>query len=372
MKAVLKTNFLFVLHAAAFLLCSDCFALQSQSKIPRRATSKTAEEHVTRNVVAEFDKPDEQGVYHATVSLGKVPVGKQASVNLLLKNLSDQEIKFSRPAKKCKCSQFNSERYFIPAKDETKSDLKLKLPARSRAKIASTEVVLESRADDTSSVKILFQYELEGMIVFGQPLSVLVFDDDSEFKTIEIPVVATSPIEFSKVEAKAIGGLKGVQIDRVPGPDGGVLKVKVNQNVLTGGNANGEIHITDPASGRMDICYLSVKDRRQSEVSPRLIRFNRKDTELKAKAIVRTAKLVKAEDSEKPLEIKCSSAGGQLTVVSKKLGKSIARVELTVSSEMRDAFIKAAGSSGEAKLQWEISHGDSSTTLETLFVIDEH
>lgn len=371
MKVFLKTKFLLILFAATFLFRGDCLAFQSDAK-KKDATVESGDQDVTRNVVAEFDKPDEQGVYHATISLGKVPVGKQAKVNLLLKNLSDQEIKFSRPAIRCKCSQFKSERYLIPAKDETKSDLKLKLPARSRGKTGSTEVVLEKRGDGSSTVKLHFEYELEGMIVFAKPLSTLSFDDDSEYKTVDIPVVTTLPIDFSKIEAKPTGDLKEVQIELVPGAEGGSLKVKVHQDVLVNGSARGEIHVTDPATGRMDICYLSVKDLRQSEVSPRLIRFKQKDTELKAKAIIRTATLVKAEDSDKPLEVKCSCGDKQLVVAATKLGKSIARVDLTVSSEIRDAFIKGAAGSEESKLKWEISQGGSSTTLETLFVVDEH
>lgn len=367
----MKSKFLLIVCAALFLLCGKCAAWQSDSieqVLPKATSSGNV---VAHDAVAELNQADEAGVYHATVSLGKFPVGKKAAINLLLKNLGDQEIKFSKPARKCKCSDFKSSRNVIPANDETEARLQLRLPARSRGPATSVDLVLENEAKNRTAVKIRFEYELEGVVGFGQPIAVLVFDDDSEFKIVDLPVYTTLPVDFSNLEVKLSPKLKGLQTELVSGPDGGSLRVKVNQNDLTGGTIRGEVQITDKVSGRMDVAYLSIKDRRQSEISPRTIRFVQQDDLLKTTAIVRTGKMVKAEDAESPLEITCRCGDSQLVVDAKKLGKNIIRVELSLESGKSDALIAAAGDPDRSKLKWEIKQGSSSTTTETSFVIEE-
>ena len=370
MNTSLKPLFL---SAALLLVLACCVEAQSVSKSPNARKPPTFD--LERAGVVEFSKPDENGIYDTTVSIGKIPAGQQVKINLVLKNLSDEEIKFSRPAKKCKCSQFTSTRDFIPAKDQTEASVILKIPARGKAIKANSEVTLESRKSDRSKMNIKIEYELAGLLVFGRALGVLSFDDESpQKKHIDFPLLASLPVDLNKIDVRASENLSSAEFAiAVDSENEGTLRVTIDQSLIAGGSIQGEISISDPENDRRDICYLSIKDQRQSEISPRIISFKTKDQGLMATAIIRLAKLGGDSDESADAKIECSWQGQPLQVTSRKLGTDIVRVELTADQALAASLTKSAAEQKEQQFQldWQIEKNGKTTQIKTPLVLGQ-
>ena len=140
-------------------------------------------------------------------------------------------------------------------------------------------MTLESRKSDRSKMNIKIEYELAGLLVFGRALGVLSFDDESpQKKHIDFPLLASLPVDLNKIDVRASENLSSAEFAiAVDSENEGTLRVTIDQSLIAGGSIQGEISISDPENDRRDICYLSIKDQRQSEISPRIISFKTKD-----------------------------------------------------------------------------------------------
>ncbi len=363
----MRNLFLFFLAWSA-----TCMHLQAQEDPP---PSKKSFE---RDVAVELLPAGSGEPLHAVIELGKLPVGSQIALNLVLKNTSDQEFRFSGVSKKCSCSQFKPEKYQIPAKESIKAKLTLKIPARGKEVAGVNTVSLVDQGTVVANIDLKF--ELEGLLAFRELMTQLVFESDEPTQSIQIPFLATPPVQLDRIQVRASDNLAGVEIEITLAEDGGMIQLVAPSKLLDDGDVQGEILLSHPEMDRADCMWLIVKDARQSEISPKIILFRHTKTGWVAKAVVRLApsllttskKSSDKQSSENPIQFSCAFEDTPLELETKELGGGVFQIECSMDSALVDRIANVATDSTAEKnfLYWKISNGRTASKLKTPFVIE--
>ncbi len=364
-------NFTLLLSTTLFCLAVSTAVAQS----PAGAAGGVIE--VER--IVDLKRIDDSKEYAAAVDLGNLPVGKQIVIQLTLRNPYDEDIHFSGTEKRCACSQFRSEKKLIPKRDELKCTLKIKTPTAQKSLAVATPVVLVQ--NEIPVVRMEFTYQLDGLLAFGELMSVVRFENGEQSKNLKIPILASPPIDVRKVQVNQSENLGDLKFEIVAGDSGGMLQTTVTDAILDKGEVRGELTVVYPDTGQDDRYYLIIKDARTSEISPQVVHFRRQGKGLSASATVRivgdrnTGKPDAANSESEP--VSCWHLGEKLSMKLEKLANGLYRVELLVDEQGIARLIgKQVDGATDPKvltegLTWKINNGELKTEMTTSFIVDQ-
>ena len=339
-----------------------------------------ADEKIVVEREAELQLVDGEDIYSVDIELGQLPVGKTIAMKVTLNNPFDTEVKFSGVSNKCACKQFKSYNSLIPAKGKTVAEFTFKTPGRHRSVDVDTSISLVEKGAPVA--KINMSYELKGLLAFTEMLGVVRFDSTEQSKRITVPFIYSAPIEFENVTAKVTGKLEKATIEIVKTETGGLLTVTIPEEVIAKGNARGEVFISYPGTTQMDCYFLSAKDARVNEISPKVLRFRYKNGFWQANAIVKIAGLVKQVAPEEKTDgdsnsvaveesqpIQCTLFDEDLKLDVKPLKNNTFRVQLVATDKQIERMHAALDSSETAKgmLVWKINNGRKTEVSKTEF-----
>ena len=210
-------------------------------------------------------------------------------------------------------------------------------------------------------------YDLDGLLAFGGLMSIVRFDDLSQSeKEIEIPLLVTAPLDWKNVRIETSDNLDSVAAEVVHRENGPVVKAKIPVSILQKGNVRGELHITNSGGWESDTYMLSIKDTRQHEISPRILKFKKTNgAGFVATAVVKMAGFSTASANSSP-EIKVRIGDQELAAKTKLLGKNTFRVEL----QAKEAIAEVDGQE-QTSLEWQIFNGQSTSTMTSKFYFEK-
>lgn len=303
----------------------------------------------------------QDGKYQARFDLGKLPCGQKLNVNLTVKNPFSELIKFTSISKKCKCSKFKPEKYYIPSNGELSASVSVGVPARSSTGNAREKVVLVNAGSNVCS--LILEFELQGLLAFKEFLGMITFDSDGQTRTIDVPIVLSDPVQIQDVVCTVSDNLAGTKSEVMEADGKSIVKLTVPDSVLKKSRVRGEITIQHAATKQKDVYYLTVKDGRLAEISPNVVSFQESKDQLSASITLKMAKAI-SEDAD----VKCSLGENELTVKTERIADSLFRVQVSADESAASALQDATK---ESKLKWVVTQSGVTTTLLTPFVFSK-
>ena len=320
--------------------------------------------------IADLRRSEDSGEYVATVNLGRLPVGQSVQVRLTMKNDSDDEIVFAGVSGNCSCTSFNSEQNKILPRGETAATWSIRTPSRNTSLVTSNTLMLQYAGKVV--IRITLQFELGGLLMFGEVAGVLTFDSDDATKSIEIPFIVSPPVQADRVNITFSPELQQLERQITIHEGGGIITLTAADSVASTGPIRGQVFLSYPDAQFNDVFLLSIKDGRRHEISPRLIRFRPLGDTLVATALVRLADTADAE-SENSVSVECSLNGESLIVEAKRLTSKMYRVRLSMQPEEKTVST-SRNRDDEAieplALVWKIQNGKTTSRMETPCAID--
>lgn len=349
----------FVIHTLVALLLLPCLVCGQNKNTAVEGGKKV----IPLDVVADLVKKQGDNVYHADVRLRNLPAGQTARLNVVLRNPSDQVVKFSGVSNKCKCRRFKKQSAEIEPGGEGAISFDFAIPARHKQKKVESGITLVYKG--VSVIKLNISYELDGLLAFGGLMSIVRFDDVAEIeKKIEIPLFVTPPLSWEKVKLETSSNLKGIRTSIEYEQDGPKVRARIPVTLLERGNVRGELYLSNPGGWESDTFMLSVKDSRQHEISPQVLIFKKmKDGSSRATAVIKVAGF--SDASSESLDLSASIGEQQLDVKTKLLGGNTYRIE------MRTRVPIESIDDASQRLTWKILVGNLATEMTSEFIFEK-
>ena len=336
--------------------CLDIGTAQDQPDHPRQLKLGKADLSVSGELVEQED-----GIYRAQFDLGRIQAGKNAVMDLKVNNPYDRKINFSGVSKKCKCSNFRPDRYYFSPNEELNVRVRLKLPMRRNSKTAQTTMLIVNR--DVPVAELVFEYELNGMLSFTELIGIIGFNSDKQTRTLEMPFIATQPVDLEKLTLINSANLDGCQFELIKQEEGGIVKVTADDSILKKSKIRGDVMIMEKGSNRRDTFFLTIKNEKLAEISPSVVTFKNNGGKLVATATLKMAKAVVDDAELQKIELECRHNGTAVSSSLRRLSDKLVQVILTAGNGLDQA------TTDSATLQWTVMHQGSTTNLETPFVV---
>ena len=335
-------------------------ATQKETAKPKQL--KFLDADVTASGVLE---QTDDGRYRAKFDFGRLPAGLNAVCELKIQNPFDKKISFSGVSKKCKCSNFRPERYYFSPNEELKVKARLKLPIRRNTAKAQTTMMIENKGVPVAN--LIFDYELDGLLSFSEFIGIIGFDSDNQTKTLDMPFIATSPVNFEKLKLEPTENLKGCKFELVKQDESGLVRITVDDSILTKSKIRGEVMITEEDSNRRDTFFLTIKNDKLAEISPEVVTFKNESGAFSASATLKMSKKIPDDESLAKVKLNCQFGEQKLEASLKRISEKLVQVVLSTDKDLAADNQDATGS----VLRWTVVQDDAVSNLETPFVISK-
>ena len=318
-------------------------------------------------VAIDLDRKQDARVHSGVLDIGTIPVDKELFLKLTMRNKSDRQIQFTGVSKKCSCSTFKSKSLNIPAGGETTAEIKIKAPARRKS--TRSFIVVNLVNVSRSVVRMEFQFDLSGLLGFAEFLGTLEFKGDEKTKSIDVPLLITSPMTLERFEVEASENLGNPKFEKVTTAAGPLLRVTVSEEILGASDVRGEIFVHCKETGQQDCYYLIVKNERTVEISPKTIQLSEKNGKWSGSALIKLPERIEKGGSEH-LKVVCRCGENSLKTSFKVISDRLIKVSIDVGENEENVIAKTLGEQN-GYLDWLIDMDGSETEFKTPFVLDK-
>ena len=212
---------------------------------------------------------------------------------------------------------------------------------------------------------MIFDYELDGLLSFSELIGIIGFDSDNQTKTLDMPFIATSPVDFEKLKLEPTDNLKACQFEIVKQKESGLVRITVDDSILTKSKIRGEVMITEEDSNRRDTFFLTIKNDKLAEISPEVMTFKKENDTFSASATLKMSKKIPDDESLDKVQLHCQFGEQKLETRLKRISDKLVQVVLSTDGKLEQQ--DATGS----VLRWKVVQGDAVSNLEPPFVIPQ-
>ncbi len=301
------------------------------------------------------------GQYHVVVDLGELPAGKKGEVLLTLTNPNNVRFPVDKIDVGCNCGSARFVGDALEPNSVGQLILNLKTPKSSRRVVSSVGIALGGKEPNAKMISLAVRYKLAGLLGFMDRMVIQEVSKSLEQEESLIPIIVTDPVTRDDVRIEIVPD--GIQVSAIPVVRDGRTFVRLSfrrADVPPEGVTFSLIaRVRNGDAG--DECIVSLNHRKELEVSPSTLRFQRSEKQIISSCILRCrtplgefSKTNSANaDTPQPVSMSASLAGNNLRVRAKRIGRGIFRVHL---SGDRDRLEKAFQESGEGpvSVRWNV------------------